>query len=59
MVKYNTKRYISVNFFYFFLFFNILWAVVYTDSVPAAILQHFQGILSAVHSAPQPNTGFG
>ena len=59
MVKYSTKRYISVNFFYIFLFFNILWAAVYTDSVPAAILRYFHGILFAVQSAPHPNTGFG
>ena len=56
MVKYSTKRYISVNFF---LFFNILWAAVYTDSVPAALLRYFHGILFAVQSAPHPNTGFG
>ena len=52
MVKYSTKRYISVNFF---LFFNILWAAVYTDSVPAAILRDFHGILFAVQSAPHPS----
>lgn len=52
MVKYSTKRYISVNFF---LFFNILWAAVYTDSVPAAILRYFHGILFAVQSAPHPS----